>query len=155
MMLYDGRDRVVALFPKDTANLADVLLSLHESDNDTVALSQLTNRPCIGIALFSTKEWSALLAGGRQPSEVRPSEATTRYRVYPATQNARVTVENIEQRIAYVSIGLEFARNPLAWAKTRADSARTAETRWMKDGRHALWSVLAQLDSARGRCSVE
>jgi hypothetical protein len=147
MLIYEGRDRVVARLPADTANLALILLSMRESESDTVALSQLANRPCIGIALFSTREWAALTAGGRQPSDVRPSEATMRLRVYPATTNARAAVENIQQRIAYVSLGLEFAQNPLLAARTRADSARA--------GKPLKWSVQAMLDSAHGHCSVE
>lgn len=148
MMIYEGRDRVVALLPADTANLALIVLSMRESETDTVALSQLANRPCIGIALFSIKEWKALTVDGRTPSEVRPSEATMRLRVYPASATARATVENIMERKAYVSLGLEWLQNPLLAARTRADSAKVRQ-------KPLDWSVQAQLDNARGRCAVE
>ena len=128
MMIYEGRDRVVALLPADTANLALIIFS--QMEGDAVPQSQLTGRPCIGIALLSNKQWAALIARGRRPSEVRPSEATMRLRVYPAAANARATVENIQERSAHVAIGLEHL-SPLKW------------------------SVQAHLDSARGRCSVE
>ena len=145
MMIYEGRDRVVALLPADSANLADIILA---GQGDTVALSQLTDRPCIGVALFSNKEWAALIASGRKPSEVRPSEATRRLRVYPATTNARATVENIQERIAYVAVLLEFSqtyRQPPAGA----DSATRSRYKPLK------WSIQARLDSARGPCTVE
>lgn len=147
MMIYEGRDHLVALLPADTANLALIILSMR--DGDAVAQSQLADRPCIGIALFSNREWTALIASGRKPSEVRPSEATMRLRVYPATPSARATVENIQERIAYVAIGLEYLQNPPP-PRTRADSARSPVT-----GPPLKWSVQARLDSARGRCAVE
>ncbi|HEY9226987.1 MAG TPA: hypothetical protein VIP11_10090 [Gemmatimonadaceae bacterium] len=101
MMIYEGRDRVVALLPADTANLTMILSQL---EGDTVAAPQLADRPCIGVALFSNREWAALTAT-RKPSEVRPSEATLRLRIYPATANARVAVENLQERHAYVAEG--------------------------------------------------
>jgi hypothetical protein len=139
MMIYDGRDRVIARLPADTANLA--LIVLTQMEGDVVARSQLSNRACIGVALFSNREWATLTAS-RKPSEVRPSEATMRLRLYPATPTARATVENIQKRTAYVAIGLELLQNPPPRAPFNA-------------GVPLEWSVQARLDSARGRCSVE
>ena len=65
MMIYQGRDSIVALLPQDTANIALIILSM--SEGDSVAPSQLVDRPCIGLALFSNKEWTALMASGRRP----------------------------------------------------------------------------------------
>jgi hypothetical protein len=147
MMIYEGRDRVVALLPADTANLA--LIVLAQIKGDVVAPSQLADRPCIGVALFSNVEWTNLTSR-RKPSEVRPSEATLRLRVYPATPTARVAVENIQDRTVYVAEGLEILENP-----PRRTTHLNGAAPPFNEGLPLKWSVQARLDSARGRCSVE
>jgi hypothetical protein len=135
MLIYDGRDRVLARLPfRDTANMA--LIVLVQMEGDRVARSQLANRPCIGVALFSNYEWAALATIGRKPEDVRPSDAAMRLRIYPATEKMHAAVENIQERRAYVAVGLEAMKDP---------RARVPLT----------WSVQTHLDSARGRCTVE
>ena len=143
MLIYDGRDRVIARLPfADTANLAMIMLD--GVRGDSVAPSQLATRSCVGIALFSKREWAALTSNGRSPNDVRPSEATMRLRVYPATKTARAVVENVLERKAFFAEGLEYMQNPPP-PKTRADSSRTPIT----------WSVQTYLDNAQGPCTVE
>src|SRR5262245_28896313 len=136
MLIYEGRERVLARVPfSDTANLA--LIVLTQMEGESVTRSQLANRPCIGVALFSKYEW-AVVTANRNPDEVRPSEAAMRLRVYPATQTVRAAVENIQGRRAHVAVGLEEMRNPRNGPRYPLD-----------------WSIQAYLDSARGRCTAE
>jgi hypothetical protein len=142
MMVYEGRDRVIALVPyADSANLA--LIVLKQWQGDVVARPQLADRPCVGVALFTKSEWAQLTASGRRPSDVRPSEAAMRLRLYPATKAARAAVEDIGEGTAYVAIGLEHSQNTMP--RTRTDSVM---------GRFK-WSVQAYVDSARGPCTAE
>jgi hypothetical protein len=142
MLVYDGRDRVIATIPHaDSANLA--LIMLKQWEGDAVPRQKLAGRPCVGIALFSRLEWAQLTANGRKPSDIRPSEATMRLRLYPAVTGARAVVEDIGQGTAHIAIGLEEVQN---WKqKTAADSARGP----------FRWSIQAHLDRARGPCTAE
>src|ERR1051325_11690827 len=85
MMIYDGRDHVIAFLPHaDSANLALILLT--QIEGDSVSRPQLAGRSCVGVALFSRSEWAQLTASGRTPTNIRPSEATMLLSVYPATK---------------------------------------------------------------------
>ena len=142
MMIYDGTDHVLSLVPHaDSANLA--LILLQQWEGDPVALSQLADRPCVGVALFSRTEWAQLLTRGRTPEDVRPAEASLRLRVYPATLNARAAVEDIHAGTAHVAIGIEQAAS--AGVRPRGTSASEP----------FRWSVQAYVDKARGACTAK
>jgi hypothetical protein len=141
MMVYDGRDRVIALMPyADSANLTLILTQIQ---GDSVTRQQLANRSCVGLALFSKWEWSILTAGGRKPSDIRPSEASIRFRLYPATKDARAAVEDIRDGKAYVALGFEWAENPPPPAPGKP------ATQPIK------WSIPGYAARAQGPCTAE
>ena len=141
MMIYDGTDHVLALVPyADSANLA--LILLQQWQGDPVERSRLAGRPCVGVALFSKTEWGLLLARGRKPDEVHPSEAALRLRVYPATPDARAAVEDIGAGTAHIAIGIEQGSSS---AGPQPRGAKTPFT----------WSLQAHLDKARGACTAK
>jgi hypothetical protein len=137
MIVYEGRDRVLSVLPyADTANLALILFT--QIQGDSVSRASLTGRPCIGLALFSKNEWAQLTAT-RRPTDVRPSEAFMRLRLYPARTGSPAAVQHVQTGEAYVALGLEYAQNgfpPTKWPSLK-------------------WSVQTYLDSARGPCTAE
>jgi hypothetical protein len=108
IMYYTGRDSVISLVPAaDSANLALILLT--QWQGDTVRLSTLANRPCLGVALFSRGEWAALASAGKLPGDIRPRDAAWRIRIYPATRSAPIAIHDLATGHAYRAIGLEDA----------------------------------------------
>ena len=127
MMIYDGRDRVIALIPQaDSANLA--LILLQQWEGELVPKAQLSDRSCVGVALFSKAEWAAFLGRGLKPADVRPSQASLRLRLYPASGDRPPAVQNVQTDSARVALGLQ---------------------------RHATWSLRTYVDAAKGPCMVE
>ena len=136
LMIYEGRDRVISLVPhSDSANLA--LILLHQWSGSKVPVERLANRPCIGVALFSNSDWARLLASGRRPEDIEPSDTPMRKRIYPAHGSDSAAVYDIASRTANVAAAF--------YAVEEAAITRHVPR----------WSLKLMADKATGVCSVE
>ena len=136
MMIYDGKDHVIALVPHaDSANLA--LILLHQWEGSSVPVEKLAGRPCIGVALFSKSDWAALMASGRKPEDIKPSETPMRKVIYSAQGSDSAAVLDVATRKANVAIAFYEMDK---WAATATRGA---------------WSIQAYARKATGPCTAE
>jgi hypothetical protein len=136
VMIYDGKDRVISVVAQhDSANLA--LILLHQFEGSNVPVERLAGRPCIGVALFSKSDWARLMADGRKPEDIKPSETPMRKRVYPASGPDSAAVFDIATGRGNVAAAF------YAW-----DEAATTK-------KLEPWSVKVLTDKATGPCTVE
>jgi hypothetical protein len=136
MMIYDGRDRVISVVAHpDSANLA--LILLHQWEGSNVPVERLAGRPCIGIALFSRSDWARLMASGRTPADIKPSETPLRKRLYPAHGSDSAAVFDIATGKANVAVA--FYEHDKAVASRKLTP----------------WSVKTHTEKATGVCTVE
>jgi hypothetical protein len=94
----------------------------------SVALAELTERPCVGLALFTRDEWSALKRRGLSAREIRPEMAGVRVSLYPAFGNAAAVIRDpawsaadaggLPSGVAWVALGaprLKGTSIPVEW----------------------------------------
>jgi len=139
VMIYEGRDRVISIVPNaDSANIA--LIMLTQWTGRDVHKAELAGRPCVGVALFSKWDWGRLMAAGRAPDDVLPTETPLRLRLYAATGMMPAAIEDITAGKAWEAVGLD----PQHLSKTPAAVAA-----------FAAWSIPNRMKAAKGPCTVE